>query len=101
MDAIINNALMGLSSSKNAVAKAADNIAKSSVNEQLGRSGEAKVGLDETELVEKVDKSAGIGLAGEMVDLIQASRNYEFNLRVVDTWSEMMKNTIEIGEDKK
>jgi len=94
MNSIINNSLIGLASAKSSINKASENIARSNLNHNV----DVKPDINNTNAEELQANQIhdDVDLASEVIDLIQASRNYQFNLKVVDTWSEMLDTQMDI-----
>jgi flagellar basal body rod protein FlgC len=96
MNDIKNNALFGLSISKNNILVAADNISKSITQTQQIKNT-AFIQNDNISIKNPgIFLNKNIDLASETIDLIQASRHYESNLKVLGVWSELLDEELNI-----
>jgi len=96
MNDIKNNALFGLSISKNNILVAADNISKSITQTQQIKNTSFFQNDNISIKNPGVFFNKNIDLASETIDLIQASRHYEANLKVLGVWSELLDEELNI-----
>ena len=107
MDTIITTSLNGALKAKENFSKAAHNISRSNLNIDNSYNSSSNNSQKQQPVSTQPNSSQAhnhdhnISLAGEIVSMIQSSRNYEANLKVISTWSDTIKDSMDMLDSKK
>lgn len=99
MDTTINNSMMGLSRAKESFVYAADKISRFHLTERP-LTPEIQPNAKPPEVpqseFDKISVNQDVDLGEEMVNMIQSSRAYQSNLKVIGVWSDLLKEEINL-----